>query len=108
MISDQEAVAKLEDDLQRMFEEAFERKRDRFASAGLTVRVDPLARAGDRGMYSSSVEATVSGPDGLPCDIAFSHIVYQAKIVIDLETFRSWVEQITDDLIRENGPAGNA
>jgi len=105
-MSDEAVVAKLEDELQRIFEEAFDRKRDQFAAAGLAVRVDPLGRGGDRGTYYSYVEATLSGPDRIPCDVAFSHIVYQGKIVIDVETFRSWVEQITDDLIRENASTG--
>ena len=68
--------------------------------------MDPVGRVADRGMYSSYVEATVSGPDGIPCDVAFSHIVYYGKIGIHVETFRSWVEQITEDLIRENDSTG--
>lgn len=105
---DHEAVTKLEEDLQRIFEDAFARKTDRFSAGGLAVRVDPLARVGDGDKYSSFVEATVLGADGVPCDVAFAHIVSNGKVVIDAETFQSWVEQITDNLIEENAATPGA
>lgn len=95
-----EEFRNLESELHSLVErELADRSRD-LAAAGLSVELLPVGRTdAEPEGYSSYVEATVIGPDGIPADVLFFHVVLHGRIQVDAAEVEGWLTRALDDLV---------